>query len=99
MLDKDEHEGRHFNMKKIVENEQESKKKKKKKLKKKKDAKESKKPVDDFTVNVNDERFSAIFSSHHFNIDPADPNFKVTQGTKALIEEKLKRRAQDDVSG
>ncbi|GFY40122.1 ESF1 homolog, partial [Trichonephila inaurata madagascariensis] len=40
---------------------------------------------------VHDERFSAIFTSPDYNIDPSDPHFKKTEGTFALIQEKQKR--------
>lgn len=47
---------------------------------------------DEFQVNVNDERFSALFTSHHYNIDPTDPHYKKTKAMETLIQEKLKRR-------
>ncbi|GFU06834.1 ESF1 homolog [Nephila pilipes] len=40
---------------------------------------------------LQDERFSAIFTSPEYNIDPSDPHFKKTEGTLALIQEKQKR--------
>lgn len=97
LMDKTEDEGRaHFDMKKIEENESSSKSKKKrqKKLKKYSDKIET---VDDFKINVHDQRFEALFKSHHFNIDPADPRFRKTKGTEALIEEKMKRRADGEL--
>lgn len=48
---------------------------------------------DTFQVNVEDERFSALFSSYHYNIDPSDPHYKKTAGMEVIINEKLKRRA------
>ncbi|KAG8183839.1 hypothetical protein JTE90_025722 [Oedothorax gibbosus] len=60
--------------------------KKRKKDKKTKIAKDT-----DFKVDVNDPRFSAIYTSHEFNIDPSDPHFKETDGTKAFVQEKQKR--------
>ncbi|RZF40312.1 hypothetical protein LSTR_LSTR006921 [Laodelphax striatellus] len=90
---------KHFNLKKIMENEDESKKKKKRKGRKqliknkKKEKEEATAPYDDdFKINVADERFSALFSSHHFNIDPADAHFKKTKGMEAFIHEKLNRK-------
>ncbi|XP_023012251.2 ESF1 homolog [Leptinotarsa decemlineata] len=91
-----EDEGKkHFSLKKIQDAENESKSKKKRKNKSKKDAGESK-VEDDFQVNVADERFSALFNSHHFNIDPTDPHYKKTKGMETLISEKLKRRAESN---
>ena len=42
-------------------------------------------------MNVADPRFSAMFESHHYNIDPSAPEFRKTKGTDVLISEKLKR--------
>ncbi|XP_015587360.1 ESF1 homolog [Cephus cinctus] len=96
LMDKaDEENKKHFNMKKIEEMESASKSKKKR-LNKKKDAKKQENE-DDFEVDVKDPRFASLFSSHHFNIDPADPHYRKTKGTEALISEKLKRRANEEV--
>lgn len=43
-------------------------------------------------MNVKDERFSALFSSHHFNIDPTDSHYHKTKGMEALRAEKLQWR-------
>ena len=40
---------------------------------------------------MKDDRFSAIYSSHLFNIDPTAPEFKKTKSTDALLKEKMKR--------
>lgn len=97
LMDKNEDEGRrHFDMKKIEDNESLSKSKKKR-LKKNKKYSNKEETIDDFKVNVHDQRFGALFSSHHFNIDPADPRYRKTKGTEALIEEKLKRRADGEL--
>ncbi|XP_028133942.2 ESF1 homolog [Diabrotica virgifera virgifera] len=80
----------HFSLKKIQESENDTKSKKKRKNKNKDDGK----PGEDFEVNVKDERFSALFTSHHYNIDPTDPHFKKTKGMETLVNEKLKRRAE-----
>ncbi|KAI5703079.1 hypothetical protein M8J75_007435 [Diaphorina citri] len=104
LLMDEQEDKKHFNMKDIVEREKEGKKKKKKKsmknYKKKKmeEAKMGKSAEDDFELDVADSRFSAVFTSHHFNIDPADPHFQKTKAMQALIQEKQKRRrlADDD---
>lgn len=85
---------KHFNMKKIEENAALSKSKRKRLSKKKKNVAEKTKE-DDFEVDVKDPRFNALFTTHHFNIDPADPHYRKTKGTEALVNEKLKRRAGD----
>lgn len=98
LMDQDEDGKKHFNMKEIEENATLSKSKRKrlsKKKKKKKTAQEDTKE-DDFEVDVKDPRFAALFTSHHFNIDPADPHYRKTKGTETLVSEKLKRRADDE---
>ncbi|XP_066145362.1 ESF1 homolog [Euwallacea fornicatus] len=87
---------KHFSLKKIQENDGD-KKGKKKKNKNKKKVQEEISGDNNFKINVEDERFSAIFTSHHYNIDPTDPHYKKTKGMETLIHEKIKRR-QDDAS-
>uniref|UniRef100_A0A8D8S234 ESF1 homolog n=1 Tax=Cacopsylla melanoneura TaxID=428564 RepID=A0A8D8S234_9HEMI len=97
---------KHFSMKKIEEREKEmdgGKKKKKKSMKnyrkkkmEEKKAKEDEDMQDGFKVDVIDSRFNAVYTSHHYNIDPADPHFHRTQAMQAIIEEKQKRRRQAD---
>ncbi|XP_063364199.1 ESF1 homolog [Cydia amplana] len=85
----------HFSLKKIQEAESTTKKsKRKKKLKQK--MLEQKQALPDFEINLNDQRFSALYNSHHFNIDPTDSNFKKTKNMEKLIQEKLKRRPADN---
>ncbi|KAL3872948.1 hypothetical protein ACJMK2_036117 [Sinanodonta woodiana] len=87
LLMDDEVDKRHFKLENLVQD-----KETKKKRKKKKDAAQAKKSIDaDFQVDVKDERFTAVYNSHLFNIDPSAPEFKRTKGMEALIEEKLKR--------
>lgn len=93
LMDQDDGK-KHFNMKQIEENATMSKSKRKR-LNKNKNVQEEAKE-DEFEVNVKDPRFAALFSSHHFNIDPADPHYRKTKGTEALINEKLKRRADNE---
>ncbi|XP_026327429.1 ESF1 homolog [Hyposmocoma kahamanoa] len=91
----DEEDGKsHFSLKKIQEAENISKKsKRKKKLKEKMAAQQQALP--EFEINVNDQRFSALYTSHLYNIDPTDSNFKKTKNMEKLIQEKLKRRPAD----
>ncbi|KYN00396.1 PREDICTED: ESF1 homolog [Cyphomyrmex costatus] len=95
LMDQDEDDKKHFNMKQIEENATMSKSKQKR-LNKKKTVREEEAKEDNFKVNVKDSRFTALFTSHHFNIDPADPHYRKTKGTEALINEKLKRRAENE---
>ncbi len=87
----------HFSLKKIQDTENESKTKKRKKNRKKKDVNADKLLLDDdFKIDTKDDRFSAVYSSHLYNIDPTDSNFKKTKGMLELIDEKLKRTEADD---
>lgn len=95
LMDQTEDGKKHFNMKQIEENATMSKSKRKRLNKKKNDQEETK--GDDFKVDVEDPRFSALFTSHHFNIDPADPHYRKTKGTEAFINEKLKRTANNEI--
>lgn len=90
MMDEDEESKKHFNYNKIVEHQNLSKKKKKQ-LMKKKELLE-----DDFEVNVKDSRFQAMYTSHLFNLDPSDPNFKKTKAMEKILEEKARQREQKE---
>ncbi|XP_030052202.1 ESF1 homolog [Microcaecilia unicolor] len=92
MMDDEEDGRRHFNYEKIVE-QQNLSKKKKKWLMKKQELLE-----DDFQLDVADTRFQAMYTSHLFNVDPSDPNFKNTKAMEEILEEKSRRRAREDVA-
>jgi hypothetical protein len=82
----------HFDIKEIARAE----KNKKKKKKGKKDEVEGGKRgglQKSFEMDVGDERFSKLFESHEFAIDPSNPKFKGTEGMKALLEEGRRKRA------
>ncbi|XP_037024608.1 ESF1 homolog [Bradysia coprophila] len=100
LLDEGVEKKGHFSLKKIQDTENESKTKKRKKNRKKRDADADKALLDDdFKINTKDDRFSAVYSSHLYNIDPTDSNFKKTKGMLELIDEKLHRTASGDSSG
>ncbi|RZC41771.1 NUC153 domain containing protein [Asbolus verrucosus] len=90
LLMNEDHDKSHFSLKKIQQQEESSSKKKRKR----KEIQE--KEADDFQVNANDERFSALFTSHLYNIDPTDPHYRKTKGMQTLINEKIKRRQEID---
>ncbi|XP_016067491.1 PREDICTED: ESF1 homolog [Miniopterus natalensis] len=90
MMDEEGESKKHFNYSKIVEHQNLSKKKKKQ-LMKKKELLE-----DDFEVNVKDARFQAMYTSHLFNLDPSDPNFKKTKAMEKILEEKARQREQKE---
>ncbi|XP_029314662.1 ESF1 homolog [Cottoperca gobio] len=89
MEDDDKH--KHFNYDKIVEQQNLSKKKRKKLLKKGDEKLEG----DDFQVDVKDARFQAMFTSHLFNLDPSNPNYKKTKATTSIQVEKQRRRGEE----
>jgi hypothetical protein len=87
MAGEDDDKMRHFNMNEIVKAEKAKKKGKK--------AKKTAPVVEDnFTINTTDPRFSKLYESHEFAIDPTNPRFKDTTGMKALLEEGRKKRKQ-----
>ncbi|XP_023174553.2 ESF1 homolog [Drosophila hydei] len=105
LLDDDE-EGQqqpkqHFSLAKILKEEQatnsSSKRKRRKQLKKSKSSEGKQQEEDNFQVNLNDERFNAVYKSHEFNIDPTHSHYKPTKGMQQLIGEKLKRRQTQNV--
>lgn len=68
------------------------KKRRKEKLRKTKELK-------NFHVDVADPRFSALYTSHLFNIEPADPHFRETEGMKAFMKEKQRQRKKKKNTG
>merc|ERR1719300_2164900 len=67
-------------------------KKKLQKLKKKQGkGEEEASKEDDFQVNLQDDRFGAVFESADFNVDPSHPNFKKTKSMQAIVDEKQNR--------
>ncbi|XP_071996544.1 ESF1 homolog [Engystomops pustulosus] len=91
MMDDVEDDRKHFNYDKIVEHHNLSRSKKKRLLKKKKEILEE----DEFQINVDDSRFQSLFTSHLYNVDPSDPNFKKTKAMTKVLEEKAKRRERE----
>ncbi|KAF7591106.1 pre-rRNA-processing protein esf1 [Aspergillus hancockii] len=92
MMD-DENKGiKHFDMNEIEKAEKQARKKSKGKGK----GKQTLEAVDDFQMDVSDPRFTRLFESHEFAIDPTNPRFKATSGMKALLEEGRKRRRNRD---
>ncbi|XP_070578083.1 ESF1 homolog [Ptychodera flava] len=96
LLMEDDDDRQHFSLKAIMDAEKEAKKKRKKK-KKKHDGEE--KFEDKFQLDTEDPRFSAIYESHHFQIDPSDPQFKKTKAMETIIQEKQKRRKHKEIAG
>lgn len=90
--DNDEEAGHldHFDMTEILKTEKKKNKKKGKKAKK--DAEDAAGLQEDFQMDVDDDRFKAVFDDHEFAIDPSNPKFKATSGMKKLLEEGRKKR-------
>nr|SVE74054.1 EOG090X0289 [Daphnia barbata] len=85
----DDNDGkRHFNLKSIIKEEKQSVKKGKRRPEETAGAKND----DGFKIKVDDPRFAALFTSHHFNLDPSDSNFKKTEAMETILREKQKRR-------
>lgn len=49
-----------------------------------------------FAMDVDDDRFKAVFEDHQFAIDPSNPKFRGTEGMKQLLEEGRKKRGGGD---
>merc|ERR1719354_1018950 len=92
----DEDEDKHFDMKKIIKNQEEKKKGNKRKNRKKlKENKEEKEFVDDFKMDLKDNRFSEVFTSSKFAPDPNHPSYKNTESMQELMKEKISRRKKN----
>ncbi|GKT93257.1 pre-rRNA-processing protein ESF1 [Colletotrichum tofieldiae] len=88
----------HFDMNEILKAEKLKKKKGKaaKKLAAKKaaagDGDEKVGLQQDFKMDVDDDRFKAVFESHEYAIDPSNPKFRGTEAMQKLLEEGRKKR-------
>lgn len=52
--------------------------------------------TDTFRLDLQDDRFKAVYDSPAFAIDPTAPMYKKTKGMEAIIEERQKRRREGD---
>lgn len=93
LMDDDQTKGDGFDMKEVLKREK-LEKKKGKKSRKEKELLQS--TTDDFEINVQDPRFAALQDSHHFAIDPTNPQFKKTKNMKKLMEAR-QSKLNDDV--
>lgn len=82
-------EGEGFNMKEVMKQEKAAKKKGRKSKKIAEQARLAAK--DDFELDTSDPRFSALHESHHFAIDPNNPQFKRTKNMEKLLNDRTKR--------
>lgn len=67
----DKEDRQHFSLKGIMDSE-----KKKSKKRRKRKANQEAIVDDNFNVNLEDSRFDALFTSHHFAVDPSDPQYR-----------------------
>ena len=74
---------KHFDLKDLLSH--------KRKDRRRKNTEENEKTSCNFQVDMNDQRFSALFSNPEFNVDPSNPLFKKTESMLAIIEEKQRR--------
>ncbi|KAI9271302.1 hypothetical protein BY458DRAFT_539879 [Sporodiniella umbellata] len=77
-----------FNMKEVLKKEKMEKKKGKK-------GKKLESTEDDFDIDVNDPRFAAIQDSHHYAIDPTNPQYKKTKSMKKLLDARHNKIKKD----
>ncbi|EPS38072.1 hypothetical protein H072_8222 [Dactylellina haptotyla CBS 200.50] len=98
MANNEESALQHFSMNDILKREKLSKLKGKaaKRMAKKQGVKEAEGLQDDYKMDVKDPRFSAIYEKTEFAIDPTNPRYKKTQAMEKVMEERRKRRANDE---
>ncbi|KAJ9067180.1 pre-rRNA-processing protein esf1 [Entomophthora muscae] len=80
----------HFDMKHVLKAEKQAGRKGKHRGK----AADTELTQDGFKIDKEDPRFSALFTSHHFAIDPTNPQFKKTEAMKELLSERQKKNKQ-----
>ncbi|KAG0206227.1 pre-rRNA-processing protein esf1 [Mortierella sp. NVP41] len=94
LMEDNRESNQHFNMKEIQKAEKKNKKKNKKAGKGPQNDRDKGEDLqDDFKIDVKDPRFSALHESHHFALDPTNPNFKKTKAMTELMQERQKRTA------
>ncbi|KFA61995.1 hypothetical protein S40285_07904 [Stachybotrys chlorohalonatus IBT 40285] len=86
----------HFNMNEIIRAEKQKRKKGKGKKGKKQGDEAREGLQEGFKMDLEDDRFKAVFENHEFAIDPSNPRFKATEGMKELLEEGRKKRRMGD---
>ncbi|KAI8330502.1 hypothetical protein BC941DRAFT_475610 [Chlamydoabsidia padenii] len=92
LMGDDQTKGEGFDMKQVLKREK-LEKKKGKTSRKEKELLQS--TTDDFEINVQDPRFAALQDSHHFAIDPTNPQFKKTKNMKKLMEARQSKLSKE----
>lgn len=85
---------RHFNLTDLMSEVKDSpsQKKKRRRLLAKKKTQPLNDEDDNFQMDLQDDRFSALFTSNQFNVDLSDPSFRRTKGMDAIAKEKISRK-------
>ncbi|KAF5390243.1 hypothetical protein D9757_002977 [Collybiopsis confluens] len=86
-------EPQHFSLKSVLKAEKLNGKKLKRKGSKKNKLEETE-VQEDFSIDVDDERFKAIHDDHDFAIDPSNPRYTKTKAMKTLLEARSRNRVR-----
>ncbi|KAI9312109.1 hypothetical protein BX666DRAFT_1988849 [Dichotomocladium elegans] len=90
----DDKKGEGFNMRDVIKKE----KAEKRKGKKGKKMANLDGAQEDFEIDVNDPRFAALHESHHFAIDPTNPQFKKTKSMQKLLTSRQETMRKDSAT-
>ncbi|KAH6599823.1 hypothetical protein BASA50_002754 [Batrachochytrium salamandrivorans] len=96
LLDENQSQSRHFDMKAVIRDD--VKGKRKQHGKKKAHSKDMGEVQEDFKIDIADPRFSAVIESHQYAIDPTNPQFKKTKGMGAMLSARRKVLEQSEGS-
>ena len=50
-----------------------------------------------FKFDADDPRFAAVYSSHHYNVDPSDPHYKRTEAFDQIMDRSSKKSKRNDL--
>ncbi|KAJ3005338.1 pre-rRNA-processing protein esf1 [Thoreauomyces humboldtii] len=88
-------DARHFDARQIIKEEKAAKRKKSRKATKKETREGG--VQEGFEIDTTDPRFTDMMDNHNFAIDPTNPQFKKTQAMGKLLDERRKRRTEENV--
>lgn len=92
LMDDADGKGDGFNMADVIKKEKAEARKGKKNKRKAAEALDG--AQEDFEINVEDPRFAAMHESHHFAIDPTNPQFRKTKSMQKIMETRQKKLRQ-----
>ncbi|KEP66857.1 UNVERIFIED_CONTAM: NUC153 domain-containing protein [Hammondia hammondi] len=93
-LGHDEETRRHFDLRHELHSRQSKRKAKKMKRMREEEPAANPSEASSFKIDVDDDRFSRLFSNPEFAIDPTNPNFKKTAATDELLRVKRMRSSK-----